>query len=485
MVDKDCPPGKILNPKTKRCVNIDGKLGKALIKHVKSPNVVRSSKSKIEKIKDCPSGTVLNPETKRCVKKDGKLGRQILQKMKLKLVIRKGSVTPKNSSNNSKSSVTPKNSSNKSNRPGSVTPKKSSTFVKNKSSVTPKKSSVTHDSLDARLEVFDKTIGLLGIPGNGCIKNKIYGNLLVEKRIGSESVNGEALLSCTPYENVNKDGHNKVVCSTPSFHMVIKQTPYRDNYSKFEIDTEIKLLKLTTKLVKDKVCQNLPLYYKNTFCRSCKFTSNITDNKKTACEVAVVEYAKFGDLSNWFKSRNLLNFTLDIWKVALFQIFAGIYTLHTKTGYKHADLHWGNVLVLPGPKQGCTKYTIGDWTFFVPNIGFTFILWDFGNSVKILEKEKDHLEDYHKISYAPHWFEKEKLDDLTKINKSKVYKNSLPLDMLLFNDAYIVGKSVDFMFKEGFKEFNRVIKPVTDQFTIKPDIVKPVVKKSLFSYFNL
>lgn len=31
MVIKECPPGKILNPKTKRCVKIDGKIGKAIL----------------------------------------------------------------------------------------------------------------------------------------------------------------------------------------------------------------------------------------------------------------------------------------------------------------------------------------------------------------------------------------------------------------------------------------------------------------------
>ena len=31
MAPKDCPPGKILNPKTNRCVKIDGKIGKQIL----------------------------------------------------------------------------------------------------------------------------------------------------------------------------------------------------------------------------------------------------------------------------------------------------------------------------------------------------------------------------------------------------------------------------------------------------------------------
>lgn len=71
----DCPPGKIYNPETERCVKIDGKIGKLLAKNKISPLVVKVSKEKKEK---CPPGKVFNPETGRCVKKDSKLGKKIL-----------------------------------------------------------------------------------------------------------------------------------------------------------------------------------------------------------------------------------------------------------------------------------------------------------------------------------------------------------------------------------------------------------------------
>lgn len=53
---KNCPKGKILNPLTKRCVNIKGSTSKKL---------------KIVDIKECPEGKVLNPLTKRCVNING------------------------------------------------------------------------------------------------------------------------------------------------------------------------------------------------------------------------------------------------------------------------------------------------------------------------------------------------------------------------------------------------------------------------------
>jgi hypothetical protein len=60
IVIKECPPGKVLNPITNRCINI--KIDKVLIKKKdeinKVPNIV---------IKECPPGKVLNPITNRCI----------------------------------------------------------------------------------------------------------------------------------------------------------------------------------------------------------------------------------------------------------------------------------------------------------------------------------------------------------------------------------------------------------------------------------
>ena len=49
---KKCPEGKILNPKTGRCINI--KIPKNPTKNVMG--------------KKCPEGKILNPKTGRCIK---------------------------------------------------------------------------------------------------------------------------------------------------------------------------------------------------------------------------------------------------------------------------------------------------------------------------------------------------------------------------------------------------------------------------------
>ena len=93
-----CPSGKILNPRTNRCVKKTGRIGKKLIltkdkecdeNKVLNPKTKRCVKklSRIgrklspvyynERSKNCASGKILNPRTKRCVKKDGRVGRRV------------------------------------------------------------------------------------------------------------------------------------------------------------------------------------------------------------------------------------------------------------------------------------------------------------------------------------------------------------------------------------------------------------------------
>lgn len=60
--EKKCPPHQVLNPKTNRCVNKTGTVGKKLV------------------TKECPPHQILNPATNRCVNRDGAIGRQLMKK---------------------------------------------------------------------------------------------------------------------------------------------------------------------------------------------------------------------------------------------------------------------------------------------------------------------------------------------------------------------------------------------------------------------
>jgi len=74
---KSCPSGKIMNPKSGRCVSKNGKIGRRMVG--KSPRT-RTRKSSMGKTKGCPSGKIMNPKTGRCVSKTGKIGMGLMGK---------------------------------------------------------------------------------------------------------------------------------------------------------------------------------------------------------------------------------------------------------------------------------------------------------------------------------------------------------------------------------------------------------------------
>jgi hypothetical protein len=78
MVIKSCPPEKIRNPKTNRCVLRTGKIGRTIFNKKTSSSI--SSPSILEKKikKECPPEKIMNPKTKRCVLKTGKIGKTLI-----------------------------------------------------------------------------------------------------------------------------------------------------------------------------------------------------------------------------------------------------------------------------------------------------------------------------------------------------------------------------------------------------------------------
>jgi hypothetical protein len=68
--DTKCSEDKVLNPKTNRCVNKTGTIGKELLK-----STIKTVKPTDNK---CSEDKVLNPKTNRCVNKTGSIGKQLL-----------------------------------------------------------------------------------------------------------------------------------------------------------------------------------------------------------------------------------------------------------------------------------------------------------------------------------------------------------------------------------------------------------------------
>ena len=76
-IKKECPPGKILNPKTKRCIDKNGATAKTLLKEKKTLKENPELKELLKK--KCPPGKILNPKTDRCIDKNGATAKKLLK----------------------------------------------------------------------------------------------------------------------------------------------------------------------------------------------------------------------------------------------------------------------------------------------------------------------------------------------------------------------------------------------------------------------
>jgi serine/threonine protein kinase len=259
----------------------------------------------------------------------------------------------------------------------------------------------------------------------------------VKDRIGTDSANGEVKRACIKVKDPETKDLQRDKCGCKVCHEVaLKMIPlwqkdlayYKAKSSNpqglitNEIDAELTILQLCTESVLLSACPNLPMMYSYHTCeKGCEFDSKKlqyalmrnyqSSTKPVQCMYAICEYASGGDLKHWLK---VMRRPEEIYNM-FFQVFAGLYYLLKHFNITHNDLHWGNVLVIPCKRGGVFEYGIEQKLYHVPNMGWQFVLWDFGfarskNKIEI-SKFKDYytkmgprtLVDYGKISCLPVW----------------------------------------------------------------------------------
>jgi serine/threonine protein kinase len=262
------------------------------------------------------------------------------------------------------------------------------------------------------------------------LNRNIFLEYLMESRIGSGSINGEAYRVCSPFVCTN-DGCQ---CTKDTVHVAIKLVPIRyeawklkqkaqaspyaqelvvnntlvdeEGMKRYEVWVEITAMTLANALVQQSVCPNLPLLFHWFICNSCHFRNEelldelydypnnryITTVRQaqqgrvalkdssliTPCAIIMNELANGGDLKTWCHNRKL---PPGAAKSMMFQITSGLYALKKYFNMHHNDLHSGNVLVHKLPAShanGAFKYRIDGRDYYVPHYGYLFVLWDFG-----------------------------------------------------------------------------------------------------------
>jgi hypothetical protein len=400
MDKKVCPDGKVLNPKTNRCIKIKAV---AAIVAVAAKAVLQ----KQEKV--CPDGKVLNPKTNRCIKI--KVEAVKPAKAAKKVAVKKPISLHKHSSPVVKS----KSSSTRNERVDAfakkVAAKKLQRFLM------PFIKRVSYDIND-RIKVYKiyvkyfskyKQEQCLNVikKGNNIEYSLANDNIKIVKKFGTESKNGSIYLS--------KGANGGELLRFAS--KIMPQT--KDNKN------EIKILKEVTKIVSSNTNPHFPLMYYN---YSCSVLDNnnlpeVVTNKRYF--INVNELAN-GDLQD-FMLKEYDNYK----KVnnALAQIYIAILSFHS-IGYTHNDAHWGNFLYHKVKPGGYIKYVINGYDVYLENLGYLWVIWDYGQTT-ILDNLNIFitLDDYMKVIYAFN----NKMHDGWVPNELRISKNTRDLVTKLSN----------------------------------------------------
>jgi len=363
---KKCKANQIRNPLTNRCVNI---------------KTDKIEKSKIIKIKTCPEGKVLNPKTNRCVKikvnKDNKK-------------------KPKNKDNNKLN----------------LFKKLFYPFINR-----------VNANINDRIKYYNLLIKTLDIDEskNYCMKlykfdaNKkpIYriGNKIVlKKQIGTKSAYGIIYLSSF------RDTYNKI------FKYAIKIMPETTNNNK-----EIIILKDLTKAVLNHKCPHFPILYATLKCnkdidnikssyiksKNNKIQKKQINNMNNYPDLIKKNYKLeniiflLNELANGDLKTFLQKYYMDFYllKNTLVQVYLSLLFFYQETNCFHNDSHWGNFLYHKVKPGGYIHYNIFGQDYYLENLGFIWIIWDFGlvknfKTIYDVYEYKNICEDIIRISSA-------------------------------------------------------------------------------------
>lgn len=136
---------------------------------------------------------------------------------------------------------------------------------------------------------------------------------------------------------------------------------------------ELASMKLINEIILSNVCPNFILNYTWRF----KSRSGICDDLYPNVAYFFNEYIPNSQtFTEWVKEERNIEELYN----AYFQIIYSIYTLQLKLNMTHLDLHTDNIIVQKVPKGGYWEYTIGETTYYVPNLGYIFYINDFGHA---------------------------------------------------------------------------------------------------------
>jgi len=387
-----------------------------------------------KKYKKCKEDEIRNPYTRRCIKKDKEIAKRLLELGELpEIKMKYMKKLKKKEENKLKETISSKIFSYRINA-----------------------------DIKKRIDNFNKIIKLLKIDiskKNYCLRLynkdkigkpifKVGDTIILKKQIGSDSINGIVYLC-----NI-KDKENKKYEFASKLVLNNKKT-----------NNEIKIFNILNNSVLKDRCPHFPLLYGNIECienemNDISLYPNILKlNKNKSYRLILTELAD-GDLSNFI---NLEGINDDEYINALTQIYMSIMFFYKETKHFHNNAHYNNFLFHKITSGGYYHYNIFNEDYYIENIGYLWIIWDFDASIsfeKSINKDIPIIRDFGKIIYSflparyRGWI-KDKKYKISKKNLSKILKINDEIQYYYQNYSKIgmitlIKKILNILVKNGF-----------------------------------
>lgn len=207
-----------------------------------------------------------------------------------------------------------------------------------------------------------------------------YKNLILNKKIGSKSKYG-AVYSVTY-------GIKPKIYIIASKLICINESNTK----------ELSILEKITKIILAKKTIHFPiLYFYTTISKTNDMNSSLLPEAIRYCDNFYLSFNEMfsGDLKMLMSSKKQ---TTAFIKNAITQIFFSISNFSHYTGFIHKDSHWGNFLYHKIKPGGYFYYKVNGINVYLENIGFIWVIWDFGFAKKI--KADNVMRDYRRIIHS-------------------------------------------------------------------------------------
>jgi hypothetical protein len=226
-------------------------------------------------------------------------------------------------------------------------------------------------------------------------------NILLFEKIGSDSVYGIV--------------YKSMIIDKPDIPYFV--TKIQLNTKQFANENRV-LLKIM-KLLKIQNIPVIPYIYKIITCNNLiidnRYPAVLAKANKTNKKYSMILYEfAANDLQNFL----IKNSNLDekIWKNMYEQIFMSIFVYHSVFNELHADTHIKNFLYRKITPGGCFCYNINGINYYIENLGYVWMIWDYGNSQPLNKlSNPSWIEDYIVFNLGTRIYNEE-------INKSDFFK---------------------------------------------------------------